>query len=129
MLDLHAQHAVLFVQHLVQLVKQLRDPFEKIKLCAQLAQIVVRWPVHVQVVQHALQVGQFAIVAFLVHQFPAALPELFGIDPEVGEERLILHVRRAECLVVIVNNADGGLLGCHGELTLVDKDLNNRQQL
>jgi hypothetical protein len=60
--------------------------------------------VHVEVVEHAFEVGQLAIVAFLIHQLATALPELRRIDAEVREERLVLHVRRAQRLVVIVDD-------------------------
>lgn len=114
MLDLDAEQLVLAAQHVVELGEDFRHAFEVPKLGPKSPQFVVRGTVHLQVVEHAFQVGQLAVVALLIHQLAALFPELGGIDAEVRKQRLILHVGGAERLVVIVNDGNGGLGGGHG---------------
>ena len=69
--------------------------------------------VHPEVVEQALHVGEFAIPFLFVDEFVALGPELRGINPELGEHHVVLHVAGAERLVIIVNQRDGILSGCH----------------
>ena len=55
-----------------------------------------------------------AMAKLLIDQLAALFPELRCIDAEVREEHLVLHVVRAQRLIVVVDDADGGLGGGHG---------------
>jgi hypothetical protein len=70
-------------------------------------------PIEFEVIEQGLHVGQFVLEAMLLDQLPAALPELFPVDPEVRKNRLLLHVIRAQGLVIVVNYGDGALRNGH----------------
>ena len=96
-----------------EFLEHLRDTGEEAELGAEFAELGVGRTVGFEVVEEGLHVGQFVFETVLLDQLPAALPELFPVDPEVRKNRLLLHVIRAEGLVVVVNYGDGALRNGH----------------
>ena len=98
----------------LHLIEHLRDAGEEAELRAQFAELRVGRTVHVEVVEQGLEVSQLVLVGVLLHQLGAPFPELLPVDAEVRENRLLLHIVRAEGLVVVVNYGDGALRDRHG---------------
>ena len=90
------------------------DSGEEAEFGTQLAELGVARAVGLQVVEERLEVGQFMLVAVLIDKLAATLPELFPVDAEVRKNRLLLHVIRAQGLVVIIDDGDGALRNRHG---------------
>jgi hypothetical protein len=113
-LDLHTHGALLVAEDAVELAEHLRQAREELKPFPQLLEIGVAWSIHLEIVDHRFQVGEFALEALLFDEDPATFPKLGGIDAEFRKEHLILHVGGAEGLIVVVDDADDILRGGHG---------------
>ena len=69
--------------------------------------------IHPERVEQHLHVSELVVVAVVTHQLGATPPEIFRVDSECRKHRLVLHVARAERLVVIVNDRDDVLRRGH----------------
>ena len=113
MLNFDAEHAVLVGEGGAELGEEGGEAGVEFEVGSEGAEFGVGGAVEGEVVEQGLQVGEFTVVAFGVDEFAAFFPELRGIDAEAREENLVLHVVRAERLIVVVNQSDGGLSGSH----------------
>ena len=71
-------------------------------------------PIDVEVIEQRLHVGQFVVVALILHQRMAAAPKLLCIDAESRENDFVLHVIGRERLIVVVDDRDDILRSGHG---------------
>jgi hypothetical protein len=107
MLDRDAVRHVLFGEKAVrEFLKHLRQAFVKFQIRAERFQLGILRPIHPERVEQHLHVSEFAVVALLAHQFGTAPPEARGVNPKRREHHLVLHVARAERLIVIVHDRD-----------------------
>lgn len=113
MLNFDAEHSMLVGEGGAELGEEGGEAWIEFEVGSEGAEFGVGGAVEGEVVEQGLQVSEFTVVAFGVDEFAAFFPELRGIDAEAREEDLILHVVRTECLIVVVNQSDGGLSGSH----------------
>ena len=97
-----------------KLLKEVRQSAVEGELLAQFAQAGVAHVVDGEFIKQFFEVTQFAVPAFFQAAGVAFFPELGGINPELGEDGVFLHVVRAERLVEIEDESNGILRYGHG---------------
>ena len=98
----------------VQFAETVRHPGEERELRAHALQVLVRQGPDRVVFQHPLHIGEFLVVAFFFDERGAALPELLRLDPGVTQDRLVLHVLRAQGVIEVVDDGDDVVWFGHG---------------
>lgn len=97
-----------------EFVKKLGEAGKEVKSGTELGETRVGDIVHAEVVEQAFHVGELAVPFLLVDECVALFPKLCGVDSEFWENDVVLHVARAERLIVVVNQRNGVLRSCHG---------------
>src|SRR5260221_12444463 len=82
-------------------------------LGTELAELLIGWSVHRQIVEKTFHVREFLVKAFGLHQFGAAMPELLGINTERRKYHVVLHVGRTQRLIVVVDDGNSILKRSH----------------
>lgn len=114
MVDTNCSSEVMFLQQIqLKFLKHLGQAFVKLHFGAELFQLLIRRPVHGQIIQDAFHVCEFVVISLALDQIRAALPEFFGINPESREDDIILHVGRAQRLIIIKDDRDSVLESSH----------------
>src|ERR1700749_2785866 len=94
-------------------LKHFRQSFVKIKLPAQLLELLIGGPIYPELVEQYLHVSQLVIVTVIAHQFGATPPKNLAINAKRREHDFVLHVAWTQGLIVIVDDGDGILRGAH----------------
>lgn len=81
---------------------------------AQLSQRFVAHAVDAESIEQFFEVYQFAIPTLIFAALVTLFPEEFGVDAELGEDGIFLHVVRAERFVEVKDESDGVLRYGHG---------------
>jgi len=89
-----------------EIIEHFRKALVEIQVGAESAQLIVRRPVHPEGVEQHLHVSQFAVIALIPDELGTASPKAFPIDPESRKNDLVLHVTRAQRLVVIIDDGN-----------------------
>jgi hypothetical protein len=96
-----------------KLFEHFRQSLIEVEVCPQLFQLVIRGPVHPELVEQHFHIREFVVVTVFTDQLRAT-PEFRPVNSERGEHYFVLHVARAQRLIVVVNNRDGVLRRGHG---------------
>jgi hypothetical protein len=100
---------VFFEEIQIELFEHFRQAFVKPHFGTELFELLIRGSIHPEVIEQTLHISEFAVVPFRLDQISAAFPKFFRIDPECGENNIVLHVGGAQRLVIIVNERNGVL--------------------
>ena len=98
---------MVFLQEIqIELLEHLRQAFVKTHFGPELFELLVGGPIHREVIEQALHVREFVVVSLRLNQIGTTFPEFCPVDPESGENNIILHVEGTQRLVVVVNERD-----------------------
>ena len=111
-----------------ELLKEGGDAREVGQFCPEFLQITVADAVDTQLIQQFFEVAQFTIPAVQPAAFVAFFPKTFRIDAKLGEDGFFLHVVRAERMVKIKDESDGGLGGWHALLIAFSRARGKKNQ-
>ena len=114
-LDMYAGKAVLGGEHSrFKLIEKFGNTSEECELLSKFSQSVVAYSIDAERIEQFFQIAEFAIPPFLATALVALLPKEFGIDTELGEDGVLLHVVRTEGLVEIKDESNCILGNGHG---------------
>ena len=86
-----------------QVLEKLWQTREKTQTRTEFGEHRVGHAIHSKVVEQAFHVGQLAVPLLPMDEAIALFPELRRIDPELGEQHVVLHVSRTQSLIVIIH--------------------------
>ena len=95
-------------------LKELRQPPVEGELLAELAQGFIAHAIDAQRIQQLFQVAEFPIPPLFAAALVALFPEELGIDAELREDGILLHIVRGERLIKIKDECNGVLRHSHG---------------
>ena len=102
---------------------------KKLQTAAEFVESLVADLIHAEVIEQAFHVGQFAVPFLFLDERVAAFPELSGVDAEFRKQHIVLHVARAQRLVVVVDQCDGVLRGGHGDVILAAASVDDKGEI
>ena len=97
-----------------KLFKHFRQTFVEVKIRPQFFEFVIGRPIHPELIEQDLHVGEFVVVAMVAHELGTTPPENLAVNSKRRKHHLVLHVARTQCLVVIIDDGDGILRSGHG---------------
>src|SRR5256885_3070445 len=97
-----------------KLLKHFRQPFVEVKFRPEFFEFLVGWPIHPELIEQNLHIGELVIVAMVAHQLGTTSPKNLAVNSERRKHHLVLHVARTQCLIIVVNDGDGVLRSGHG---------------
>src|SRR2546423_5743990 len=95
-------------------LKHFRQPLVEGELRAEFFEFLVGWPIHPELIEQNLHIGELVIVAMVAHQLGTTSPKNLAVNSERRKHHLVLHVARTQCLIIVVNDGDGVLRSGHG---------------